>query len=92
MVCLNTSMEYIPLYDTDKSFNVMPSSFHDVGDVEFQDNWGRVWVDIGLPCGRQSAPRGNDHTDDKDCHLVSSRSARDETVNGEGCQDARRND
>ncbi|GJZ11717.1 gypsy type transposase [Tanacetum coccineum] len=33
-------MEYIPLYDTDKGFN-------DVGDVEFQDNWGRVWVDIG---------------------------------------------
>ncbi|GJS59087.1 DUF3531 domain-containing protein [Tanacetum coccineum] len=26
---------------------MMPSSFHDVGDVEFQDNWGRVWVDIG---------------------------------------------
>ncbi|GJU36213.1 gypsy type transposase [Tanacetum coccineum] len=47
MVCSNTSMEYIPLYDTDKGFNVMPSSFCDVGDVEFQDNWGRVWVDIG---------------------------------------------
>ncbi|GJT87839.1 hypothetical protein Tco_0255558 [Tanacetum coccineum] len=40
-------MEYNPLYDADKGFNVMPSSFHDVGDVEFQDNWGRVWVDIG---------------------------------------------
>ncbi|GKA61091.1 hypothetical protein Tco_0760498 [Tanacetum coccineum] len=39
----NTSMEYNPLYDADKGFNVMPSSFHDVGDVEFQDNWGRVW-------------------------------------------------
>ncbi|GKA51435.1 hypothetical protein Tco_0744631 [Tanacetum coccineum] len=38
----NTSMEYNPLYDADKGFNVMPSSFHDVGDVEFQDNWGRV--------------------------------------------------
>nr|GEY91839.1 hypothetical protein [Tanacetum cinerariifolium] len=22
-------------------------SFHDIGDVEFQDNWVRVWVDIG---------------------------------------------
>ncbi|GJU71433.1 putative reverse transcriptase domain-containing protein [Tanacetum coccineum] len=43
----NTSMEYNPLYDADKGFNVMPSSFHDIGDVEFQDNWGRVWVDIG---------------------------------------------
>ncbi|KAI3826747.1 hypothetical protein L1987_00800 [Smallanthus sonchifolius] len=43
----NASMEYNPLYDADKGFNVMPSSFHDIGDVEFQDNWGRVWVDIG---------------------------------------------
>lgn len=39
-------MEYNPLYDADKGFNVMPSSFHDVGDVEFQDNWGRVWYGI----------------------------------------------
>ncbi|KAE8672670.1 alpha-galactosidase-like [Hibiscus syriacus] len=36
------SMEYDPLYDADKGFNVMPSSFHDISDVEFQDNWGRV--------------------------------------------------
>ncbi|XP_043696896.1 uncharacterized protein LOC122647604 [Telopea speciosissima] len=43
----NTSMEYNPPYDTDKGFKVMPSSFHDIGDVEFQDNWGRVWVDLG---------------------------------------------
>ncbi|GJS39351.1 nicalin-1, partial [Tanacetum coccineum] len=33
--------------DAIRGFNVMPSSFHDIGDVEFQDNWGRVWVDIG---------------------------------------------
>ncbi|GJR65644.1 hypothetical protein Tco_0011709 [Tanacetum coccineum] len=26
----NTSMEYNPLYDADKGFNVMPSSFNDV--------------------------------------------------------------
>ncbi|KAA3482615.1 Glycoside hydrolase, clan GH-D [Gossypium australe] len=30
-----------------QGFNVMPSSFHDISDVEFQDNWGRVWVDLG---------------------------------------------
>ncbi|GAB2223267.1 hypothetical protein Droror1_Dr00017406 [Drosera rotundifolia] len=41
------SMEYNPLYDADKGFKVMPSSFHDIGDVEFQDDWGRVWVDLG---------------------------------------------
>ena len=39
----NSAMEYDPLYDPDKGSNVMPSSFHDIGDVEFQDNWGRVW-------------------------------------------------
>ncbi|KAK3011755.1 hypothetical protein RJ639_012300 [Escallonia herrerae] len=43
----NSSMDYDPLYDADKGFNVMPSSFHDIGDVEFQDNWGRFWVDLG---------------------------------------------
>ncbi|KAG8369413.1 hypothetical protein BUALT_Bualt14G0008500 [Buddleja alternifolia] len=43
----NSSMEYDPLYDADKGSKVMPSSFHDIGDVEFQDNWGRVWVDLG---------------------------------------------
>lgn len=39
----NMSMEYDPLYDADKGMKVMPSSFHDIGDVEFQDNWGRFW-------------------------------------------------
>lgn len=43
----NSSMEYDPLYDADKGFKVMPSSFHDIGDIEFQENWGRVWVDLG---------------------------------------------
>ncbi|GMY18568.1 hypothetical protein FCV25MIE_13807 [Fagus crenata] len=43
----NSSMEYNPLYDANKGFNVMPSSFHDISDVEFQDNWGRFWVDLG---------------------------------------------
>lgn len=43
----NTSMEYDPLYDVDKASKVMPASFHDIGDVQFQDNWGRVWVDLG---------------------------------------------
>ncbi|XAR71163.1 hypothetical protein NMG60_11028297 [Bertholletia excelsa] len=43
----NSSMEYNPLYDADQGFEVMPSSFHDISDVEFQDNWGRFWVDLG---------------------------------------------
>ncbi|RZC75189.1 hypothetical protein C5167_050669 [Papaver somniferum] len=43
----NSSMEHDPTYDADKGSTIMPSSFHDIGDVEFQDNWGRVWVDLG---------------------------------------------
>ncbi|GMP78554.1 hypothetical protein CsSME_00034462 [Camellia sinensis var. sinensis] len=43
----NAAMVQNPLYDADKGFKVMPSSFHDISDVEFQDNWGRVWVDLG---------------------------------------------
>lgn len=34
------------MYDAEKGFKVMPSSFHDIGDVEFQDNWGRFWYDL----------------------------------------------
>ncbi|KAI9083828.1 hypothetical protein K1719_034086 [Acacia pycnantha] len=43
----NSSMEYDPLYDAEKGFKVMSSSFHDISNIEFQDNWGRVWVDLG---------------------------------------------
>ncbi|XVF01696.1 hypothetical protein REPUB_Repub04eG0110800 [Reevesia pubescens] len=43
----SSNLQYDPLYDADKGFKVMPSSFHDISDVEFQDNWGRVWVDLG---------------------------------------------
>ncbi|KAH7690003.1 hypothetical protein IHE45_02G018600 [Dioscorea alata] len=43
----NVCMDYNPLYDSEKAAKVMPSSFHDISDVEFQDNWGRVWVDLG---------------------------------------------
>ncbi|EPS69860.1 hypothetical protein M569_04903, partial [Genlisea aurea] len=43
----STSMEFDPLYDAEKGSKAMPASFHDISDVEFQDNWGRVWVDLG---------------------------------------------
>ncbi|GLT29206.1 hypothetical protein SLA2020_040870 [Shorea laevis] len=43
----NSSMECNPLYDADQGFKVMPSSFHDISDIEFQDSWGRFWVDLG---------------------------------------------
>ncbi|PKU82601.1 hypothetical protein MA16_Dca019276 [Dendrobium catenatum] len=43
----SSSMDHDPLYDADVADRIMPSSFHDISDVEFQDNWGRVWVDLG---------------------------------------------
>ncbi|OEL15418.1 hypothetical protein BAE44_0023569 [Dichanthelium oligosanthes] len=43
----NSMLDYDPSYDSDEASSVMPSSFHDISDVEFQDNWGRVWVDLG---------------------------------------------
>ncbi|XP_060960462.1 uncharacterized protein LOC115722742 isoform X3 [Cannabis sativa] len=43
----NSSVEYDPLYDAEKGFKVIPSSFHDISDIKFQDNWGSVWVDLG---------------------------------------------
>ncbi|XP_020576373.1 uncharacterized protein LOC110021972 isoform X2 [Phalaenopsis equestris] len=43
----NSSMNHDPLYDADVAAKIMPSSFHDISDLEFQDNWGRVWVDLG---------------------------------------------
>jgi len=49
-------MEYNPLYDAEKAMKVMPSSFHDIGDVEFQDNWGRFWYDYSIlshPCSSE---------------------------------------
>lgn len=44
---VNVSMDHNPIYDDNEGAKVMPSSFHDISDVEFQDNWGRVWVDLG---------------------------------------------
>lgn len=34
-------------YDVDKGFKVMPSLCNDdTSNVEFQENWGRVWYEI----------------------------------------------
>ena len=33
----------IPWKKVAEAGTVMPCSFHDIGEVEFQDNWGRVW-------------------------------------------------
>uniref|UniRef100_A0A453PYR1 Uncharacterized protein n=1 Tax=Aegilops tauschii subsp. strangulata TaxID=200361 RepID=A0A453PYR1_AEGTS len=39
----NSMLDFDPSYDSEEASAVMPSSFHDISDVEFQDSWGRVW-------------------------------------------------
>ncbi|WVZ74803.1 hypothetical protein U9M48_022939 [Paspalum notatum var. saurae] len=39
----NSMLDYDPSYDSEEASSVMPSSIHDISDVEFQDNWARVW-------------------------------------------------
>ncbi|KAG0595323.1 hypothetical protein M758_UG158600 [Ceratodon purpureus] len=34
-------------YSTEKAKEALDAFFHNIGDVEFQDNWGRIWVDLG---------------------------------------------
>jgi hypothetical protein len=36
-------MDFDPSYDSEEASAAMPSSFHDISVVEFQDNWARVW-------------------------------------------------
>ncbi|XP_078151558.1 structural maintenance of chromosomes-like protein, putative (DUF3531) [Carex rostrata] len=43
----NESMTHNPLYDSEMASTAMPSSFHDISDVEFQDSWARFRVDLG---------------------------------------------
>jgi hypothetical protein len=39
-------LDFDPSYDSDEASAVMPSSFHDISDAEFQDSWGRVWYGL----------------------------------------------
>lgn len=49
---LNLQISNIPI-DQRLSYNEnveevpLPAYFHNIGELEFQDNWGRVWVDLG---------------------------------------------
>lgn len=48
---LNMQVSKIPINQS-LSYNenvtdILPACFHNIGELEFQDNWGRVWVDIG---------------------------------------------
>ncbi|WOK99864.1 hypothetical protein Cni_G08576 [Canna indica] len=36
-----------PTYDAIQGANVTPTTFYNIGDLEFQDNLARIWVDIG---------------------------------------------
>eukprot|EP00249_Psilotum_nudum_P027508 c35272_g1_i1 orf=137-961(+) len=49
--CLNLQLTHSPIH-TSLSYNheleeSLPAFFHNIGDLEFQDNWGRFWVDLG---------------------------------------------
>ena len=32
-------------YDKQQAFNTLPALMHNLGEVEYQGNWGRCWVD-----------------------------------------------
>ncbi|KAM3237987.1 putative protein isoform X1 [Capsicum annuum] len=36
-----------PCYDAVQGANVTPTTFYNIGDLEIQDNFARIWVDIG---------------------------------------------
>ena len=34
-------------YDNEEATNILPSLMHNVGQMEYQADWGRCWVDLG---------------------------------------------
>ncbi|CAK9876932.1 unnamed protein product [Sphagnum jensenii] len=49
---MNMQLTQLPLnaklsYSPEKAEEALPSVFHNIGDVEFQEHWARVWVDLG---------------------------------------------
>ncbi len=34
-------------YDNDEATNVLPALMHNLGQLEYQGNWARCWVDLG---------------------------------------------
>ncbi|CAH9131251.1 unnamed protein product [Cuscuta epithymum] len=40
-------MEKRPSYDAIQGANVTPTTFYNIGDLEIQENYARIWVDIG---------------------------------------------
>ena len=34
-------------YDNDEERSVIPSVMHNMGEIEYQDEWARCWVDFG---------------------------------------------
>ncbi|MQL91985.1 hypothetical protein Taro_024606 [Colocasia esculenta] len=50
---LNMQLSQLPLdhkrptYDAVQGANATPTTFYNIGDLELQDNLGRIWVDVG---------------------------------------------
>ena len=38
-------------YDNDGAESAMPALMHNMGQLEYQDDWGRCWVDLGTSDG-----------------------------------------
>ncbi|XP_024377201.1 uncharacterized protein [Physcomitrium patens] len=54
---MNMQIIKVPLnaplrYSTEKAQEALSAFFHDISDVEFQESWARVWIDLGTsdPC------------------------------------------
>ena len=38
-------------YDNNSASETIPSLMHNLGEIEYQSNWGRCWVDLGTSDG-----------------------------------------
>ena len=38
-------------YDNDESTSVMPALMHNMGQLEYEQDWARCWVDLGTSDG-----------------------------------------
>jgi hypothetical protein len=53
-------MEFDPSYDSEEAYAVMPSSFHDIRDVEFQEGGGQQGRGWRWHGGSGDVARGRD--------------------------------
>ena len=47
-------------YDIDGAELAMPALMHNMGQLEYQNDWGRCWVDLGTSCLLYTSPSPRD--------------------------------